>query len=53
MTVTVTGSPDCFGGEASLGRLVSDELAAWGLPARPWWGQARPDLAEEGLIDVR
>jgi diacylglycerol O-acyltransferase len=53
MTMTVTGSPDCFGGEASLGRQVSDELAAWGLRGRPWWGQARSDLAEEGFTDVR
>lgn len=37
MTVTVTGMPDHFGGPAQLHRLVTEELAAWGLTARPWW----------------
>ncbi|MFJ1876940.1 hypothetical protein [Streptomyces chartreusis] len=37
MTVTVTGMPDHFGGPAQLHRLITEELAAWGLKARPWW----------------
>lgn len=49
MTLTVTGMPDCFGDAASLGRLVGEELAAWGLRPRQWWERARPDLTTEGI----
>ncbi|WP_411083011.1 hypothetical protein [Streptomyces sp. cmx-18-6] len=38
MAVTVTGMPDHFGDGSSLGRLVSEELNAWGLTVDRWWG---------------
>jgi hypothetical protein len=43
MTLTVTGMPDHFGDSASLHQLVAQELAAWGLTARPWWFTPAPD----------
>ena len=41
MTLTATGLPDYFGDAPSLTRLVTSELAAWGLPSRPWWSTPR------------
>lgn len=45
MTLAATGMPDCFGDAASLSRMVTHELAAWGLHARPWWSATTADSA--------
>ncbi|MFF8772515.1 hypothetical protein [Kitasatospora sp. NPDC015120] len=37
MTLTVTAMPDHFGTRDHLQHLVTEELTAWGLTARPWW----------------
>jgi hypothetical protein len=37
MTLTASGMPDQFGDAEALGRLVTEELSAWGPTARAWW----------------
>jgi hypothetical protein len=53
MTLAATGMPDCFGDAASLSRLVTAELAAWGLSARPWWSASAGPVEEPVREDVK